>query len=267
MRRVADVCVERPYTVARSSTAFVAELAGTSTATVVRACQSLGFSGFLQLKMLLQRDLGAAGAPPNEPSPDFDNANLLHAVFAEMTTDLTRALTPLNEHAFGRAVDALRFADRVLVVGNGGSGAAVAAVATRFSLNDRVAEAPTDVVVQQLTASRLTSRDVCLAVSDSGMDRSTLSPVIAARTAGAQVIGVSSYAHSTLMEHSDIGRVIGGGMGPHGGAAAAVIQIAFLIGLQIAVCQVWGGRAVRCGSGARVALSLLRTPLEGHGAA
>jgi len=133
----------------------------------------------------------------------------------------------------------------VLVVGNGGSGPSAAAVAVRFILNGRHAEAPTDAVIQQLTAGHLSSRDVCLAVSDSGLNSVTLRPVEAARAAGATVIGVTSYARSTLVEKSDIGLVIGGGSGPWGGlgASATVVQLAFLISLQIAVCRARGGSA------------------------
>ncbi|MFC0454221.1 MurR/RpiR family transcriptional regulator [Rhodococcus jostii] len=245
-RRVAEVCVARPSEVAWWSAADVAENAGTSTATVIRACQNLGFKGFQHLRMLLLRDLGAADTGPSGELPaEKSGSGLVRAVFAELATDLAGALAPLDEDAFERAVSALATAERVVVVGNGGSGPSAAAVAVRFILNGRHAEAPTDAVIQQLTAGRLTSRDVCLAVSDSGLNTVTLRPVEAARAAGATVIGVTSYARSTLVEKSDIGLVIGGGTGPWGGlgASATVVQIAFLISLQIAVCRVRGGSA------------------------
>ncbi|MDV7242852.1 MULTISPECIES: MurR/RpiR family transcriptional regulator [Rhodococcus] len=245
-RRVADVCVERPQDVAWWSAADVAEHAGTSTATVIRACQNLGFKGFQHLRMLLLRDLGSADPESGgTPAAEENGTGLVRAVFAEVATDLAGALAPLDEDSFERAVTALAKAERVLVVGNGASGPSAAAVAVRFILNGRHAEAPTDAVIQQLTAGHLTSRDVCLAVSDSGLNSVTLRPVEAARTAGATVIGVTSYARSTLVEKSDIGLVIGGGSGPWGGlgASATVVQLAFLISLQIAVCRARGGSA------------------------
>ncbi|OUS92575.1 MurR/RpiR family transcriptional regulator [Rhodococcus sp. NCIMB 12038] len=245
-RRVADVCVERPRDVAWWSAADVAEHAGTSNATVVRACQNLGFKGFQHLRMLLLRDLGAANTPAADAEPGAQvGAGLLRAVFTELATDLGGALAPLDEEAFDRAVRALAAAERVLVVGNGGSGPSAAAVAVRFMLNGRPVEAPSDAVIQQLTAGQLTSRDVLLAVSDSGLNSVTIRPVEAARTAGATVIGVTSYARSTLVELSDIALVVGGGTGPWGGlgASATVVQVAFLIGLQIAVCEARGGSA------------------------
>ncbi|MBC2639809.1 MULTISPECIES: MurR/RpiR family transcriptional regulator [unclassified Rhodococcus (in: high G+C Gram-positive bacteria)] len=245
-RRVAEVCVARPGDVAWWSAADVAEHAGTSTATVIRACQNLGFKGFQHLRMLLLRDLGAADpGTAGELPAEESGSGLVRAVFAELATELAGALAPLDGEAFERAVSALAAAERVLVIGNGASGPSAAAVAVRFILNGRHAEAPTDAVIQQLTAARLTSRDVCLAVSDSGLNSVTLRPVEAARAAGATVIGVTGYARSTLVEKSDIGLVVGGGAGPWGGlgASATVVQIAFLISLQIAVCRVRGGSA------------------------
>ncbi|MFC0453318.1 MurR/RpiR family transcriptional regulator [Rhodococcus jostii] len=236
-RRVADVCVEQSRAVAWWSVAELAEHAGTSTATVTRACQRLGFSGFQHLRTLLVRELGAATVPLIDPSSGCrDGAGDLQAAFAEMATDVAGALAPLDDGAFDRAVRVLASADRILVIGNGGSGASAAAMAVHFVLNGRTAVAPTDAVIQQMTAAHLTSRDVCLVVGDSGTDSATLGPAESARAAGATVVGV---ARSPLVELSDISLVIGRGTGcpDELGRSATVVQFAFLITLQIAVCR------------------------------
>jgi DNA-binding MurR/RpiR family transcriptional regulator len=244
-RRVADICIARPKEFAWWSAADVAEHASTSTATVIRACQNLGFKGFQHLRMLLLRDLGAAESRvPGSSHPKGGNG-LLRAVFDEVATDLGGALAPLDHGAFDRAVDAIANADRVLVVGNGVSGPSASTVAVRFTLYGRTVEAPTDAVMQQLIARHLTSRDVCLAISDSGLNSLTLQPAEAAKEAGATVIGVTGYARSPLMELADVGLVLGGGSGPWSahGASATVVQLTFLIGLQIAVSERRGGSA------------------------
>lgn len=245
-RRVADLCVDQPHAVAWWSVVDVATRAGTSTATVIRACQSLGFTGFQHLRSLLLRDLGAAGTPPSDsPSGNRDDAGRLYAVFAEVATDVSNALAPLDEEAFDRAARALASADRVLVVGNGGSGLATATVAMRFILNGQPVEAPTDAVIQQLAAAHLTPRDVFLAVSDSGANSITVGAVESARAVGATIIGVTSYAHSTLAELSDISLVIGGDSQRQDkvNISTVVIQVAFLISLQIAVCRLQGANS------------------------
>src|SRR5690606_30743482 len=53
--RVAAVIMERPDDVVDWSAAELAAAAGTSTAPVIRACQSLGFRGFQHLRLELAR--------------------------------------------------------------------------------------------------------------------------------------------------------------------------------------------------------------------
>ncbi|EME16666.1 RpiR family transcriptional regulator [Rhodococcus triatomae BKS 15-14] len=245
-RRVAEVCLGRPREVAWWSAADLAEQASTSSATVVRACQNLGFTGFQHLRMLLLRDLGAAGSGESGAAdPTETPMGLMRTVFDEVARDLGTALSPLDEEALEAAVTALAAAERVLIVGNGGASAPCAsALAFRLVLNGRPAEAPVDAVVQQLSASHLSESDVCLVISDSGMNSYTLAPADAARNAGATVIGVTGHARSDLATRSDIALVVGGA-GPWSahGVSSTVVVLSFLIGLQVAVCNVRDGSA------------------------
>lgn len=213
--------------------------------------------------MLLLRDLGAASnGPVGTAAATQPGVGMVRSVFGEVARDLGAALAPLDEEAFDAAVRALGAARRVLLVANGGSAPSAAAMAIRFVTNGRPAEAPSDSIVQQLTARHLGAEDVCLAVSDSGMNSYTLSSVIAAKEAGATVIGVTSYARSSLVEHSDIALVIGGGTGPWSahGASSTVVQLSFLIGLQIAVREANGGSLDAEGRSMEQVVTLLNPP-------
>ncbi|MGF7124520.1 MurR/RpiR family transcriptional regulator [Rhodococcus sp. AG1013] len=241
-RRVADVCVERPREVAWWSAADLAEAASTSTATVVRACQNLGFTGFQHVRMLLLRDLGAeTSTTPQDASPP-GSIGVLQAIVSEVGSDLSGGLAPLSEKSFDDTVRVLANARRIFVVANGGSAPAAAAFAVRMLVNGRIAEAPTDTVVQLFAARTLTADDVCVAVSDSGMNAYTIDVTRAARAAGAYVVGVTGHARSTLVELSDSALVIGNGSGPYAGhgVSATIIQLTFLLGLQVAVSEVDG---------------------------
>ncbi|RZL85040.1 MAG: MurR/RpiR family transcriptional regulator [Rhodococcus sp. (in: high G+C Gram-positive bacteria)] len=63
-KRVADYCMERPQEVAWGSVADLAAHSHTSSATVVRACRSLGYTGFQHLRSALLRELGASARTP-----------------------------------------------------------------------------------------------------------------------------------------------------------------------------------------------------------
>ncbi|GAA4482464.1 hypothetical protein GCM10023094_32410 [Rhodococcus olei] len=257
---MADVCLERPREVAWWSAADLAEQASTSTATVVRACQNLGFTGFQHLRMLLLRDLGATSGDDRErQEAPRTRMGLMRTVFDEVARDLTAALAPLDEDALDAAVAALARARRVVVIGNGASAHWAAAVAFRFVLNGRPAEAPADAVLQQVTARHLTPDDVCMAISDSGVNPYTLDPVEAARDAGATIVGVTGHARSTLVERSDIALVVGGS-GPWSahGASSTVVMLSFLIGLQVAVCEARDGSAEAAARSLNQVVSLLK---------
>lgn len=241
-RRVADVCVERPREVAWWSAADLAAAASTSTATVVRACQNLGFSGFQHVRMLLLRDLGTETSAAADATSPPGSVGVLRTIVTEVGSDLAGGLAPLSEEAFDSAVQALANARRILVVANGGSSSAATAFAIRFLIGGRSAEAPTDTVIQMFTARTLSPEDVCVAVSDSGMNAYTIEAVRAARTAGAHVVGVTGHARSMLVELSDSALVVGSGSGPYAGhgVSAAIIQMTFLLGLHVAVSEVDG---------------------------
>jgi RpiR family carbohydrate utilization transcriptional regulator len=124
----------------------------------------------------------------------------------------------------------LAAAERILVVGNGESAPLAAAAAMMFLQSGRRAEAPSDELTQRLAASRLSAPNVLLAVSLSGLNPITTAAVEASRaTGGAQVVAVSATTDSALIEFSDVGIAVGGGM---------VTALALLAGLQDAVSRV-----------------------------
>ncbi|NLG54082.1 MAG: TOBE domain-containing protein [Rhodococcus sp.] len=179
-RRVAQTCVDRPHDTAWFSAADLAAAADTSTATVVRTCQNLGFDGFQQLRMLLLRDFGAEhSAPAAEVAGD--DMSLVETIIRDVAADLSGSLAPLSTDAARTAIQLVRGADRVLVVGNGGSAPAAMAFATRMLSTRRRIEAPTDAIIQQLAAGQLGDGDVLLAISDTGWNPRTVEAAEAAR--------------------------------------------------------------------------------------
>jgi DNA-binding MurR/RpiR family transcriptional regulator len=96
----------------------IAAAAGTSDATVVRTARSLGYSGLLELRHSLTRQVVRATAPA--PPPGTEDSLLSH-VFAEAAQRLADTLRLTTEAAFGTAVDTLAGAREVLAFGIGPS--------------------------------------------------------------------------------------------------------------------------------------------------
>ncbi|UKA69007.1 MurR/RpiR family transcriptional regulator (plasmid) [Arthrobacter sp. FW306-05-C] len=214
-QRVAQFCLDSPETVATMSVADLVAVTATSPATVVRACKRLGFDGFQHLRQVLLRDLGAAARDNAElegwaaTGTPGTSEHLVSGIFSRAAHDIRSALASLDFEAFAAAADAIRSANRLLVVANGASVAPAKSFALRCLSTGVVCEAPGDIVSQHITAKLLSQGDVCIAVSDSGLNGFTLGGARIALERGATVIGVTSYARSALSELSTHSLVAG----------------------------------------------------------
>jgi RpiR family carbohydrate utilization transcriptional regulator len=201
-RRVAQAILARPAAVTEWSTAELAHAAETSPATVVRACQTLGFRGFQHLRLEIAR------AAPSELDAG-PGAHPLTRVFADAADAIAIGRDSVDVASVDAAVDAIARARRLVLVGTGFSAPPLQDAAMRFATIGRPVEAPSDVLGQQFAAHSLTAGDVCLTVSYSGANTHTLSACRAAKEGGADVIAVTSFARSPLTQLADIALVTG----------------------------------------------------------
>jgi RpiR family transcriptional regulator, carbohydrate utilization regulator len=202
--RVARVILEEPDAVVYRSVSEVAEAAETSSATVVRCAQKLGFRGFHDLKLALARERATFEAS----QPDLDAAvdprlAVLARVCATGAQTVRDAAALVEPQAFEATVSALSDAGRVLFIGVGTSAPLAQDAAYRFSAIGLHAEALADVHVQHFQARRLQAGDVCVAVSHTGSTRETLAATQAASEGGAETVAITSFARSPLTELVD----------------------------------------------------------------
>lgn len=183
----------------------IAQAAKTSSATIVRTTQKLGYTGYCALRneairFGMQGPLSAtdAGAPVDAAQDVMDQ------VFATAVEELQNASDTLDRQQFSDAVEVLDVAQKIVFIGSGESSMPAQEAALRFMIYGRDAVAPTDVLQQQFSALLLTSRDALVAVSYSGANKHTLEAVETARISGVQVIGITSTALSPLAELTDM---------------------------------------------------------------
>lgn len=207
-RAVANVLLKHSGEIVELTSQQVADLAGASRPTVVRTCQSLGFSGYQQLRVLIARD--AVAATTEGTAIDLDgSAAVVAGTFAHVRESVSAMTALLRPADVDRAVTAIAEARRVVVIGNGFSAPVAADAAARMSGIGRPAEVLLDVIAQQVTARQLGNLDVLLVVSGSGANRSTMQAVTAARESGATVLLLTSFSHSPLVSLADITLVVG----------------------------------------------------------
>jgi len=203
--RVARVVLEQPNVVIYKSASEVGQLAGTSSATVIRCAQKMGFKGFHDLKLALANELAVfeGGRAEEARAPGDPRTAVLVEITRAGAESVRDAGALVDPEAFEAVVAAIADARRVLFFGVGTSAPLCQDAAYRFSAIGVLAEAPADVHVQHVQARLLSDQDVAVIVSHTGSTRETLAAAAAAREAGATTVAITSFAVSPLTERVD----------------------------------------------------------------
>jgi DNA-binding MurR/RpiR family transcriptional regulator len=202
--------LDRGAEVINMSVSEVAVAADAGVATVVRACQSLGFKGFQAAKIALAHDLVPfAGRPQENIEPGDTPSEVLAKLAASSDDALRLAPASVDPAELARAVEMLRVARLVLFLGVGTSAPLTQDAAYRLLTLGVPAEAPADVHVQHVRARLLRPGDVAVAVSHTGSTRETVNAARGAREAGATLVAVTSFSQSPLTELADISLIAG----------------------------------------------------------
>ncbi len=206
-RTVAKALLEHADDLASWSAGRLAAATGTSPATVIRACQSLGYTGLNEFRDAMTR-ADVNGAAGHAGQGNDAGAELDRTVTAGIE-QLQAMASILDRDEFARAVTALAQAHRVLMVTMSDLAMLGQYAVFHFALVGRTAEAPTDPITVHALASTLEPADVCLAIGHTGTNAITIRICQAAAAAGATVIAVTSFARGALADLADIHLAVG----------------------------------------------------------
>jgi RpiR family transcriptional regulator, carbohydrate utilization regulator len=201
--KVARLLLDSPDSVIYQSASEFAEAAGTSTATVVRFAQKIGFKGFHELKLKLAQDQALFRHQQLE-SADSAAGSVLERVTSAGAQSVKDAAALVSPAAFDEAVAILGSARRVLFAGVGTSAPLAQDAAYRFRTIGIESDAPADVHVQHVASRLLRPEDACVAISHTGSTRETLMVVETAKASGAATVAVTSFLRSPLTEVADV---------------------------------------------------------------
>ncbi len=207
-RRVADLIVDDPDAVIELTAQQIADRVGVGRSSVVRACQTLGYRGYPQLRVALAAERGRRAEPPVAQDGVLGG---IRSAIDRIADDLRAATSLLDADGVTAAVEAVSSARRLLVVASGLSAPVATDLAMRLTAVGRPAETIGDPIGQQIAARHLTADDVCVVISGSGANEASLRAATAARTAGARVIAVTSFVASPLTERADLSLVLASG--------------------------------------------------------
>lgn len=202
-RRVADTVLDDPDAAVGLSIATLAHRAGVSEPTVIRFCRALDCTGFQDFKLALARDLGGRLRYASQALDSTDETGTLIEKISRAAQFSLEVLTrELDAAALEQAVTALAEARHIEFCGLGGAGIVAADAQLKFARLGLSAVAYADAYIHQVTASLLGSKDVLVAISNSGRSRDLIGTVELARDAGARVIALCPR-RSPLAERAD----------------------------------------------------------------
>lgn len=203
-QQVAQVLADRAHEVPALSSTQLAELADCSRATVVRACRSLGFTGYSHLRVRFAAITpGQAAEAVERPQHRSSAHQLVVEAFDRAATSAAAMSALLDPAEVDASVAAITTARRVVVAGSGLSGSLAMQLADRL-LSVGIFTAIRDDPIQQVVlASALEPGDVVIVVSGSGANRTAMRVAEAAAASGATVIAITSFERSPLALAAD----------------------------------------------------------------
>jgi len=192
-QRVANLVLEQPRLVLNEPIAEIARLADVSQPTVIRFCRSLGFLGLADFKLKFASSLTGSIPVRHSQVRISDSTHDLSAKVIDNTVSaILKFRDQLDVHAIDRAIELVSHARRIEFYAMGNS-RVVALDGQHKFFRFRIPSALYgDSHLFTLAAGLLGPGDVVVAISNSGRLPELLDAVDAARTAGADVIAITS---------------------------------------------------------------------------
>lgn len=208
-RKVANILLDETFDVTDMTIEGLAQLANVSQPTVIRFANAVGLHGFRQLKTSLlmahndntplARELLSFDVTPEDKLVDVPSK-----VISANIQQLKDTLKHLSAYELIRAVDAIAKAEGVFLIAVENSCAVAEDLATKLIYLGIKATFHTDPYRQSVGAASLGERDVALAISYTGLSKSSIEALSAAKLSGAQTVVITNWEKAPINRCADI---------------------------------------------------------------
>jgi len=210
-QRIARFCIESPAAAATLPIARLAAQCDTSTTSVVRFYQRLGYDHFIDFRIDMTaeaaRERAALSAFP-DVSGDIDRndslSDIVSKVVANETLSISDTSKTLDIGELARAVGLMIKARRIDTFGIGASSIVGQDLQQKLTRVGRTALSWRDTHSAWTSAVTLDDTCVAVAISHSGETPEVVRYLESARAAGAATIAVTNFADSALTKHADV---------------------------------------------------------------
>ena len=195
-QRVAQYIQGNPDEIVMLSLQALAGKCGTSDATVLRFCRSLGYSGFQDMKSTFIPELLRRGV---NPTPELTNAADPSAAYsARLAEDTRRTMSLLSQDTVNTIAEALVCSSRNLMVGLAGSAGVGRIFADTLSSAGVPATAISDRVEIERACDTIRPGQVVIGISHSGETPEVIAALHRSRERNAVTVGMTNYSPSSV---------------------------------------------------------------------
>jgi len=209
--RIAEALIADPESFATLSIAEIADLAGTSTTTVVRFTRRIGYERFKDFRHdLTEQNLrerlahAEAGVPASDISPTDSMEDIVAKIAANESLSVADTAAALDVASLEQAVQAMTRADRIDLYGVGASAIVALDLQRKLTRIGRIALEWPEAHAAWTAATVLNPQSAALAISHSGATTDTIEFLRLAKDAGATTIAITNHQQSDLAESADI---------------------------------------------------------------
>ncbi|MFJ2440549.1 MurR/RpiR family transcriptional regulator [Streptomyces sp. NPDC087658] len=205
---VAEAVVADPAGCAALTVTGLAELTGTSEATVVRAARLLGYPGYRDLRLALaglaaQQQSGQAPTVTADIAVDDPLADVVAKLAHDERQTLADTAAALDTIQLDAVVTAAATARRIDIYGAGASSLVGMDLAQKFLRIGLIAHAHTDPHLAVTNAVQLRAGDLAIAITHSGATGDVLEPLRAAFDHGATTVAITGRPDGPIAQYAD----------------------------------------------------------------
>lgn len=209
-KKAADYILKNGEKVVYMSIAELAEKSGVVKSAIIRLCQSLGYSGYTEFKLLLSKELAINEQMNYSPyiNQNDNTSEILDKIFAANIKTLHDTAVGLDRTMLEAAVNILEAAEHIYIYGIGTSAGIVRDFQYRLMQLGYIAFAFGDIANMKVSTLNITSKDAAIGISNSGRTVATVDALKTARERGAKTICLTSYSNCEIIKQSDCPLVV-----------------------------------------------------------
>ena len=203
LTRVAEAVLARPETTLYQSITELAEVSGSSEASVMRFCRDQGFSGFQDFKLALAKELATDRRDADSGTPADDIQRLVETAVVALRETEQLIVRADVENAARRLLSA----NSIECFGVAASAITAQYLAYKMSRIGRACRALSDAHLAVMAARTSKPGSTHVVISSSGSTVDAVRVAEVAKRSGAFVIGITNRAKSPLVAACDVALV------------------------------------------------------------